>query len=42
MSRRIRWARHMICVGERRGVHVVLAGKPDGNRTMGRQTEIGV
>lgn len=28
--------------GERRGVHMILAGKPDGKITMGRQTEIGV
>jgi len=32
----------MVCVEERRGVHMVLAGKPDRKRTMGRQTEIGV
>ena len=42
ISRKISWARRVICMGERRGVHMVLAGKPDGKRTMGRQAEIEV
>ena len=33
---RMRWAGHVVCMGEGRGVHRVLAGKPEGNRPMGR------
>ena len=32
-SRRMRWAGHM---GEERGVHRVLVGKPEGKRQLGR------
>ena len=35
-SRRMRWAGHVACVGERRGVHRVLVGKPEGKRPLGR------
>jgi len=35
-SRRMRWAGHVACVGERRGVYMVLVGKPEGNRPLGR------
>ena len=35
-SRRIRWAGHVACMGEGRGVHRVLVGKPEGNRPLGR------
>jgi len=35
-SRRMRWAGHVACVGERRGVHRVLVGKPEGKRAMER------
>ena len=35
-SRRMRWAGHVACMGERRGVHRVLVGKPEGKRPMGR------
>ena len=28
-SRRMRWAGHVACVGERRGVYRVLVGKPE-------------
>jgi len=31
-SRRIRWARHVACMGEKRGVYRVLMGKPEGKR----------
>ena len=31
-SRRMRWAGHVSCVGEGRGVHRVLVGKPEGKR----------
>jgi len=35
-SRRMRWAGHMAHMGEGRGVHRVLVGKPDGKRPLGR------
>jgi hypothetical protein len=35
-SRRMRWAGHVACVVERRGVYRVLMGKPDGTRPLGR------
>ena len=35
-SRRMRWARHVACMGEGRGVHRVLVGKPEGKRPLGR------
>ena len=35
-SRRMRWAGHMACMGEGRGVHRVLVGKPEGKRPLGR------
>jgi len=34
--RRMRWAGHIACMGERRGVYRVLVGKPEGNRPLGR------
>ena len=35
-SRRIRWAGHVARMGEGRGVHRVLVGKPEGKRPLGR------
>jgi hypothetical protein len=35
-SRRIRWAGHVARMGEDRGVHRVLEGKPDKKRLLGR------
>jgi hypothetical protein len=35
-SRRIRWAGHVARMGEDRGVHRVLVGKPEGKRPLGR------
>jgi hypothetical protein len=35
-SRRIRWAGHVVRMGEGRGVHRVLVGKPKGKRPLGR------
>jgi hypothetical protein len=35
-SRRMRWARHVARMGEERGVHRVLVGKPEGKRPLGR------
>ena len=33
---RMRWARHVVCKGERRGIYRVLMGKPEGKRPLGR------
>jgi hypothetical protein len=35
-SRRMRWAGHVERMGEGRGVHRVLVGKPKGKRPLGR------
>jgi hypothetical protein len=35
-SRRIRWAGHVARMGEGRGVHRILVGKPEGTRPLGR------
>ena len=35
-SRRMRWAGHVALMEEGRGVHKVLAGKPEGKRPLGR------
>ena len=35
-SRRMRWAGHVARMGEARGVHRVLVGKPEGKRPLGR------
>ena len=35
-SRRMRWAGHVTCMGESRGVYRVLVGKPEGKRPHGR------
>jgi hypothetical protein len=35
-SRRMRWAGHVARMGEDRGVHRVLAGRPNGKRPLGR------
>jgi len=34
--RRMRWAGHVAHMGEDRGVHRVLVGKPEGKRPLGR------
>ena len=36
-SRRMRWAGHVARMGEGRGVHRVLVGKPEGKRPLGRR-----
>jgi hypothetical protein len=36
-SRRIRWAGHVACMGEERGVYRVLLGKLEGRRPLGRR-----
>jgi len=35
-SRRMRWAGHVVCMGEERVVYRVLVGKPEGKRPLGR------
>ena len=35
-SRRVRWKEHVARMGEDRGVHRVLVGKPEGKRPLGR------
>ena len=35
-SRRMRWAWHVARMGEGRGVHRLLVGKPEGKRPLGR------
>jgi hypothetical protein len=35
-SRRMRWAGYVARMGEERGVHRVLVGKPEGKRPLGR------
>ena len=35
-SRRVRWAGHVACMWERRGVYRALVGKPEGKRPLGR------
>ena len=35
-SRRMRWAEHVARMGEGRGVHRVLVGKPEGKKPLGR------
>jgi hypothetical protein len=35
-SRRMRWARHVARMGEKRNAYGILVGKPEGKRTLGR------
>jgi hypothetical protein len=35
-ARRMRWAGHVECMGEVRGAHNILVGKPEGRRPLGR------
>jgi hypothetical protein len=35
-SRRMRWAEHVARMGEKRNVYMLLVGKPDGKRPLGR------
>ena len=35
-SRRMRWAGHVACMGERRGVYRILVGKPEGKSLLVR------
>ena len=36
-SRRMRWTGHVACMGEDRGVHRVLVGRPEGKNHLGDQ-----
>jgi hypothetical protein len=35
-TRRVRWAGHIVCMGERRGIYKVVVGKPEGKRPLAR------
>jgi len=35
-QRRMRWAGHVVCIGERRGVYRFWVGKSEGKRILGR------
>jgi hypothetical protein len=35
-SRRMRWAGHVACMGEKRGAYRILVGRPEGRRPLGR------
>jgi hypothetical protein len=35
-SRRMRWAGHVVRMGEKRNAYRILVGKPEGKRTLGR------
>ena len=35
-SKRLRWAEHVACMGESRGVKRISVGKPEGTRLLGR------
>jgi hypothetical protein len=35
-ARRIRWAGHVVCMGEVRGAYNILVGRPKGRRPLGR------
>jgi len=35
-SKRIRWAEHVACMGDKRGVYRILVWKPKGQRPVGR------
>jgi hypothetical protein len=36
-SRRMKWAGHVACLGERRGAYRMLMGRPEGRRRLGRR-----
>jgi hypothetical protein len=35
-SRRMKWAEHVACIGEKRGAYRILVGRPKGRRPLGR------
>ena len=36
-KRPMRWAGHVVCMGDMRGIFRVMVGKPEGKRPLGRQ-----
>jgi hypothetical protein len=38
ITKRIRWARNVVCVGEMRNSYKFLVGKPEGKTLLGRPT----
>jgi hypothetical protein len=36
-SRRLRWAGHVACMGEKRGAYRIFVGRPEGRRPLGTQ-----
>jgi hypothetical protein len=36
ISRRVRWVRHVVCIGDERQLYKVLLGKPEGKRLLRR------
>jgi hypothetical protein len=36
-TRRMRWAGHAARIGDKRNAYRILVGKPEGNRSLGRQ-----
>jgi hypothetical protein len=36
-SRRMRWAQHVALMGEKRNACMLLVGKPEGKKSLGRQ-----
>jgi len=41
-SRKMRWAEHVACMGERRGVSRIWVGLPEEKRPFGRQSVDGI
>jgi hypothetical protein len=39
-SRRMRWAWHVACLGERSGAYRIFVGRPEGRRALGRPRHI--
>jgi hypothetical protein len=35
-SRKMRWAGHVVCMGEKRNIYRILVGIPEGKRPLGR------
>jgi hypothetical protein len=40
-SRKLKWARHVTCMGEQKNAHKVFVGKPESKRTLGKPTHRG-
>jgi hypothetical protein len=40
-SRRMRWARHVGRIGEKRNAYRILVGKPEGQTTRKTNTQVG-